>query len=93
MHKFYKSDVLEFSTFKKAIMQDSDVTLPVPEAKEDADGASPFSPIHPFPAQRQAEDILIQEALKRTEGNQTMAAILLGITRQTLNRHLKKIKE
>ncbi|NIY18431.1 MAG: hypothetical protein GWM98_28015, partial [Nitrospinaceae bacterium] len=27
------------------------------------------------------------------EGNQTMAAQLLGITRQTLNRHLKKKSE
>ena len=74
-------------------MQDSNVTFPVPEAKEDADGVSPFSPLRPLPTQRQAEDILIQEALKRTGGNQTMATTLLGITHQTLNRHLKKRKE
>jgi len=89
----HKSGVLELSTFKEIIMQDSDVTLPLPTTKEDADGFSPFSPMRPLPTLRQAEDMLIQEALNRTEGNQTMAATLLGITRQTLNRHLKKIRE
>ena len=44
----------------------------------------------PLPTVREAEDMLIDEALRRTEGNQTMAAELLGITRQTLIRHLKK---
>jgi DNA-binding protein Fis len=35
---------------------------------------------------------LIQEALKRTNGNQTLAAALLGITRQTLHRRLNSKK-
>jgi DNA-binding protein Fis len=43
-----------------------------------------------LPTVREAEDLLIEEALRRTDGNQTMAAELLGITRQTLIRHLKK---
>jgi DNA-binding protein Fis len=38
---------------------------------------------------KEAGSILISEALRRTDGNQTLAAELLGITRQTLNRHLR----
>ncbi len=48
--------------------------------------------VHPLPTFRQAEDLLIQEALRRSNGNQTIAAQLLGTTRQTLNRRLKLIE-
>jgi len=41
-----------------------------------------------LPTLKQASQILIMEALKRTNNNQSMAAKLLGISRQTLARHL-----
>ena len=44
-----------------------------------------------LPTLRETNNVLIDEALKRTNGNQSMAAQLLGITRQTLNRHLKRL--
>lgn len=47
-------------------------------------------PSQNLPTMQEAEIILIQEALKRSNGNQSIAAQLLGITRQTLNRKLKK---
>jgi DNA-binding NtrC family response regulator len=43
-----------------------------------------------LPTLNQAEELLISEALKRSRGNQTVAARLLGITRQALNRRLKR---
>jgi len=43
-----------------------------------------------FPTLREAEDYLIAEALKITEGNQKAAASLLRITRQTIHRRLKR---
>ncbi|MGA8266017.1 MAG: helix-turn-helix domain-containing protein, partial [Ignavibacteriaceae bacterium] len=36
---------------------------------------------------------LIEEALKRTKGNQSLAAGLLGITRRALNNRLQRSKK
>jgi DNA-binding NtrC family response regulator len=44
----------------------------------------------PLPTLAEAEEQLIAEALRRTNNNQTMAANLLGITRQTIYRHQKR---
>jgi DNA-binding NtrC family response regulator len=43
-----------------------------------------------FPTLKEAEDALIEEALKRAEGNQTIAAELLGISRRALNNRLHR---
>jgi len=48
-----------------------------------------FSPVEPIPTLKEAEKDLIAEALRRSEGNQSIAARLLGISRQALNRRLK----
>ena len=49
-----------------------------------------YSSLQRLPCLKEAEDLLIEEALARTEGNQTLSAMLLGITRQTLHRRLRK---
>jgi transcriptional regulator with AAA-type ATPase domain len=43
-----------------------------------------------LPTLKQAEDLLIREALERAEGNQSIAALYLGISRQALNKRLRK---
>jgi two-component system, NtrC family, nitrogen regulation response regulator GlnG len=43
-----------------------------------------------FPTMAEAEDLLIDEALKRAEGNQTIAADLLGMSRRALNNRLRR---
>ncbi len=43
-----------------------------------------------FPTLDQADELLINEALLRTNNNQTKASELLGITRQALNRRLNR---
>ncbi len=48
----------------------------------------PFISLDRLPTLEESENLLIQEALKRTNGNRTLAAELLGITRQTLHRRL-----
>lgn len=45
-----------------------------------------------FPTLKEAEKYLITEALTRAKNNQTIAAGLLGITRQALNQRLNKKK-
>jgi len=42
-----------------------------------------------LPTLKQAEQFLIDEAMKRADGNQSIAALSLGITRQALNRRLR----
>jgi DNA-binding NtrC family response regulator len=43
-----------------------------------------------LPTLRQVEQLLVEEALRRAGGNQSIAATMLGITRQALNKRLKK---
>ncbi|MGA8179004.1 MAG: helix-turn-helix domain-containing protein, partial [Desulfobacterales bacterium] len=42
-----------------------------------------------LPTLKQAEQLLIDEAMKRSNDNQSIAALSLGITRQALNRRLR----
>jgi DNA-binding NtrC family response regulator len=44
----------------------------------------------PLPTLKQAEQLLVEEALRRAGRNQSIAAMMLGITRQALNKRLKK---
>ncbi len=46
-----------------------------------------------FPTLEEAENSLIEEALKRAEGNQTIAAELLGISRRALNNRLRRTEK
>jgi two-component system response regulator HydG len=43
-----------------------------------------------LPTLKEAEDFLIAETLRRSNGNQSVAATLLGITRQALNKRLSR---
>ena len=45
-----------------------------------------------LPALRDAEQMLVDEALRRSKGNQTVAAQLLGMTRSALNKRLTRAK-
>lgn len=46
-----------------------------------------------FPTLKEAEESLIEEALRRADGNQTIAAELLGISRRALNNRLRRTEE
>ena len=46
-----------------------------------------------FPTLREANRFLVDEAMRRATNNQGVAATLLGITRQSLNRRLKTMDE
>ena len=48
-----------------------------------------FQDIRQLPTIEESKEILIQEALRRTEGNQTRAARMLGLSQQALNKRLK----
>jgi len=46
-----------------------------------------------FPSLREAEDHLVAEAVRLSDNNQGIAASLLGISRQALNKRLSKRKK
>ena len=52
-----------------------------------------FANLYKLPTVKQATEMLISEALKRANGNRTIAAQLLGITRQTIVKYTKEKEE
>ncbi len=88
----HKGGVLSMDTFKQVITSRPSAAVPLPEAAQAQGALFGLSTGTPLPTLREAEDILATEAMRQTNGNQTMAAALLGITRQTLRRYLKRAK-
>ncbi len=62
---------------------------PLPEVCRDQQQGQLAFP-QSLPTMEDAKDMLIEEALRRSGGNKTMAAKLLGMTRQALNKRLRK---
>jgi len=60
-----------------------------PQETHNPEVARRFSFGEPFPTLREVEAFLFQEALKRAQGNQSLAARMLGINQSTLSRRLK----
>ncbi len=54
------------------------------------DPDSTFSLFEELPTLKEAQRLLIEEAMRRSQGNQTLAAHLLGITQSGLNKALKR---
>jgi DNA-binding NtrC family response regulator len=83
--------VLPLKCFKEAIGNGE----PAPGSAESsfpAGDETPFAGTDRLPTLKQAENWLVAEALRRTDGNQVIAARMLGITRQALNQRLKRKK-
>ena len=88
----HKGGMLALESFEKSMHRGAG-TSPLPTTAG-LDSVSPLPP-HPPVAQRlptfnEAEAYLVEEALKLAHGNQGIAAKMLGVTRQALNRRLHK---
>jgi DNA-binding NtrC family response regulator len=85
-----RSATLSMDRFKQRVF-DGDST--VAEAGSEKEVERVFFPER-MPTLKEAEHLIVAEALRRAQGNQTIAARLLGISRQALNRRirLKKVK-
>ena len=79
----HKSKKLTMESFKNHIKQNQ--TSAPPEGLEH----SGFLDFTTLPTMADAQYMLMKEALKRTGNNKSMAAEMLGISRQRLARHLK----
>ncbi|UFS70777.1 sigma-54 dependent transcriptional regulator [Geomonas sp. RF6] len=84
----HKSGTLSLESFKRSMKAGKELN-PGAAAELPAAGAT-AAPAGPLPTLKEAEEILVREALRRAQGNQGIAASLLGITRTALNKRLKK---
>ncbi len=57
-----------------------------------AEPESPFSSLDPFPTLTESTEMIVAEALRRADNNQGIAAGMLGITRQALNKRINSKK-
>jgi DNA-binding NtrC family response regulator len=79
--------VLSMDSFKAYILRASAGDHPLPRAPE-TPAESPMEFPDQLPTLEEMERMLIGEALRRCDGNQTMAAAMLGLTRRALNNRL-----
>ena len=54
---------------------------------------SVFLPSEPLPSLHEIDDVLVAEAMRRAEGNQSIASRLIGISQPALSKRLKKTGE
>ncbi|HVO84658.1 MAG TPA: sigma-54 dependent transcriptional regulator [Syntrophobacteria bacterium] len=84
----HKSGILSLDVFKAHIQEQRGMAEPsARQPVQGEHGLLSFS--EQLPTLKQAEDLLIGEAMRRAHGNQAIAALSLGITRQALNRRLR----
>lgn len=84
--------VLGLESFKKTIAERRpEMSAPLLSDARPVDAPGMFG--GQLPTLKQAEDFLVQRALTMAKGNQGIAASLLGITRQALNKRLSRHKK
>jgi len=81
----HKSRMLSMDVFKRAI----DQVVPSEVTTKDR---HVFSPEEPLPALQEVADLLVEEAMHRAEGNQSIASRLIGISQPALSKRLKKLQ-
>ena len=85
----HRSGMLPLASFHETIGEPRDSDSPT--ASPPAVHANHFSALFGrFPTLKEAEQTLISEALSQANGNQRIAATLLGISRQALNKRLNR---
>ena len=91
----HKSGVLSLQAFRAHIGRGhTNNTGRVKQPPEVSRTSPPIAFTGPaLPTIKQATSLLVREAMKRANGNQSIAAGLLGITQQALSKRLKKERE
>jgi DNA-binding NtrC family response regulator len=93
----HRGGVLTLDSFKKNIGDHASAKASIAAQGEEPEEQPPFALYDRFPTLKEAEAYLVAEALRRSKDNQGIAALLLGISRYTLNKRLvrkaKKIEK
>jgi DNA-binding NtrC family response regulator len=87
----HRDRMLAMESFVKAVeqAQEEGAAVPLSSGKR----ANPFADFAELPTFGDAASFLVQEALERAGGNQTLAGRLLGISQPALNKRLKMMRE
>ena len=85
----HKSGVLSMEAFKTHLGRSGSIVSAATAEKNPASPAITFS--DQLPTIKEATRLLVEEALKRSGGNQSIAAGMLGISQQALSKRLKKM--
>ena len=88
----HKSGILSMDPFKDQIQFDDGDPLHQTGTIEHLEDQSIIFG-DPLPSLKETETLLIEEALKRADNNQSIAAQLLGLTRRALNNRLQRSKQ
>ena len=83
----HQGGVLSMEAFIRAIGERPVELLPEQPAEP---AANPFHAVERLPGFTEAIDLLVAEAVRRAEGNQSIAARLLGVSQPTLSKRLKQ---
>ncbi|MBI5847456.1 MAG: sigma-54-dependent Fis family transcriptional regulator [Nitrospirae bacterium] len=83
---------LSLASFREIIRQEN---LSSPQRSDGAGdwGTFPYEVQGRLPTLQEADEYLLSEAMKRADGNQGIAASMLGLTRQALNKRLIRKKQ
>ena len=85
----HKSRMLSMNPFKRAIDTQGGMSIIEPGV----DQAPIFDPNRPLPSLHKVTDLLVLEAMRRAQFNQSIAARLLGISQPALYKRLKKMPD
>ncbi len=80
----HRSRMLSMEVFRRALEEVGPDITPI------TDQSTIFNPDLPLPGLQEVGDLLVEEAMKRSEGNQSLAARLLGVSQPALSKRLKK---
>ncbi|GAA3537984.1 sigma-54 dependent transcriptional regulator [Zobellella aerophila] len=81
----HKSRMLSMEVFRRALGQNETLLAPEGEAEP-----APFGHMQTLPKLNEVGDLLVAEAIRRAQGNQSLAARLLGVSQPALSKRLKK---
>ena len=86
----HKARILSMKHFKRVI-DHLHISAPTKPVASETDSGTVLRFSGKFPTLKEAEQHVIQEALKRAKDNQGIAASMLGVSRQALNRRLVRM--
>ena len=87
----HKARMLSMESFMET-MKDQSISIPLSTTTSHNNGSDLLETFGHFPTLKEIEQFLISKALNVSENNQGIAASMLGITRQALNRRLQRQK-
>nr|WP_320137074.1 sigma-54 dependent transcriptional regulator [uncultured Amphritea sp.] len=80
----HRSRMLSMDVFRRVLSQE----IPT---QPDTNSSNPlFNPDQPLPTLQEAGELLVEAAMERAQGNQSLASRLLGISQPALSKRLKK---